>query len=146
MNRYLNKALRRLVQTRAASLCEYCLLSERDAHYGHQVDHIISLKHGGGNEADNLAYVCAWCNRYKGSDVGSIHWPSRQFVRFFNPRLDRWTDHFRLEGALIQPLTEIGAVTARLLNLNHSDRLEERQLLIDADKYPAPAAKSRLNN
>lgn len=38
--------LRRLVSDRAAHLCEYCLYPEGDG-LGFQVDHIISVKHGG---------------------------------------------------------------------------------------------------
>jgi 5-methylcytosine-specific restriction endonuclease McrA len=43
---YINAELRRLVSDRAAHLCEYCLYPEGDG-LGFQVDHIISLKHGG---------------------------------------------------------------------------------------------------
>ena len=68
--------------------------------YGCEVDHIISLKHGGSSEPNNLAYACALCNRAKGSDVGSIS-TSGEFTRFFNPRTDQWAEHFRLDA---QPL------------------------------------------
>ena len=117
----------RLIQTvadRAKQLCEYCLIAEADTFYGCEVDHIISLKHGGSTEADNLAYACALCNRAKGSDVGSIA-TSGEFTRFFNPRTDVWSEHFRLEGATIRPLTPIGEVTARIFGLNESARLHE---------------------
>jgi len=43
-----------------------------------------------------------------------------------------WNDHFKLLDAQILPLTSIGRVTAQLLQLNHPDRLEERELLIAA--------------
>ncbi len=72
MSSYINAVLRRLVAIRANSLCEYCLIHEEDAFFGCEVDHIISEKHGGQTEADNLAYACAFCNRAKGSDIGSI--------------------------------------------------------------------------
>ena len=57
---------------------------------------------------------CVFCNQAKGSDIGSIHWESGQFVRFFNPRTDRWVDHFKLAGYHIEGITAIGAVTADL--------------------------------
>jgi hypothetical protein len=47
----------------------------------------------------------------------------------FNPRLDRWSDHFRLEGAVIEPLTDEGAATSRLLRLNTVERVAERRAL-----------------
>ena len=37
--------------------------------------------------------------------------PSGEIVRLFNPRRDRWRDHFRIDGQLIEPLTRVGAVT-----------------------------------
>ncbi|WP_228061189.1 HNH endonuclease [[Phormidium] sp. LEGE 05292] len=39
--------LRQLVAKRADYLCEYCLIAEEDTFLGCQVDHIISVKHGG---------------------------------------------------------------------------------------------------
>ena len=61
-------------------------------------------------------------------------------MRLFNPRNDRWSEHFKLEVTRIVPRTEVGEVTVRLLALNHPDRLAEREVLIDAGTYPAPHA------
>ena len=115
MARWISAELRRTIADRAKQLCEYCLIAEEDTFYGCEVDHIISLKHSGSSEPNNLAYACALCNRAKGSDVGSIA-TSGEFTRFFNPRADRWAEHFGLEGATIQPLTPIGEVTAGILS------------------------------
>ena len=73
MNHYVSEALRRLVRTRAENLCEYCLIDSADTFFGGEVDHIVSVKHGGATEAENLAYTCQPCNRNKGSDLGSIY-------------------------------------------------------------------------
>jgi len=139
---YINVELRKLVTSRAERLCEYCLIHEDDTFYGCQVDHIISEKHGGLTIAENLAYACTFCNRYKGSDVGSIVLPTSEFSRFFNPRLDRWGEHFALDGVMIVALTDIGNVTAKILDFNNADRLLERQTLQTMGRYPsAPALK-----
>lgn len=105
---------------------------------------IISEKHGGPTEAQNLALACTFCNRYKGSDIGSIVWSTNTFVRFFNPRTDHWADHFVLNGITITALTDIGEVTARILEFNNNDRLLERQNLQAVDRYPSAAARSRM--
>ena len=84
MSSYISAALRRLVAGRADYLCEYCLIHEEDAFFGCEVDHIISEKHGGPTEAENLAYACAFCNRAKGSGIGSIVRPPGSFSRFFS--------------------------------------------------------------
>jgi hypothetical protein len=124
--------VRQTVADRAKQLCEYCLIAEADTFYGCEVDHIISIKHGGSTAPDNLAYACALCNRAKGSDVGSIS-TAGEFTRFFNPRTDRWSEHFRLEG--VQSIGPIGEVTARIFGFNDSARLHEREELIRFGKY-----------
>jgi len=142
---YIIKELKQLVTKRADCLCEYCLISEEDSG-GCQFDHIISLKHGGETIAENLAYFCLYCNLNKGTDLGSIIWRTGELVRFFNPRRDKWSENFRLEDATIQPLTDIGEVTERIFQFNYSDRLLERQLLINVNRYPSPSALQRINN
>jgi len=144
MSSYVSAALRRLVAMRADSLCEYCLVHEDDTVFGCEVDHIISEKHGGATEAENLAYACAFCNRAKGSDIGSIVPGTGRFVRFFNPRTDRWAEHFTLDGVTIVVRSEIGEVTARILDFNNSDRLLERQTIQAVGRYPSAAAVARM--
>jgi len=144
MSSYINTALRRLVAVRAEALCEYCLIHEDDAFFGCEVDHIISEKHDGPTEANNLAYACAFCNRAKGSDVGSIVQRTGAFVRFFNPRIDLWAEHFVLDGVKIVALSDIGEVTTRILDFNNEERLFERQTLHAIGRYPSAAAVERM--
>jgi len=132
----VDDALRRFVTERASYRCEYCLLHEEDAYSPHQIDHIISRKHGGPSEADNLAYACLRCNAWKGSDLGSLQETTGRLIPLFHPRTQRWLDHFRLAGAFIEPLTEEGIVTGRLLKLNLHKRVIERKLLISLGRYP----------
>ena len=124
---HVSAELRRLVVTRADGLCEYCLIAEEDTFYGCQVDHIISEKHGGPTQGDNLSYACVFCNQAKGSDVGSIHWQSGAFLRFFNPRIDRWADHFELRENCVFGMTPVGRATVRLLNMNAPRRVDLRR-------------------
>jgi hypothetical protein len=128
--------LRTEVSRRAGERCEYCLIHEDDAGFPHQVDHIVSRKHGGSSIPDNLAYACVICNRHKGSDVASIEPLSGDVIRLFDPRHDRWADHFWLDGARIEPISSIGSVTARLLQLNAPERISERRLLQSVGHYP----------
>ena len=139
MTSYVSASLRREVATRADGVCEYCLIHESDTYLGGQVDHVVSEKHGGATDSGNLAYACTCCNRAKGSDVGSIA-ASGEFTRFFNPRADRWRDHFQLRGVIIEPQTSIGEVTARVLGINESERIMERRLLQRLGRYPPPQA------
>lgn len=142
---YISQELRRIVAKRADFLCEYCLISESDRSSRYQVEHIISLKHGGSTTEDNLAYSCVFCNLNKGTDLGSIVWRTGELVRFFNPRRDFWGEHFRLDDNAIQPLTDIGEVTARILDFNNDERILERQELIAVGRYPSASALRRIN-
>lgn len=142
---YLSQDLRRQVAARANNLCEYCLIHENDTAFGCAIDHIISLKHGGTSDIDNLAYACVFCNRFKGSDIGSLVWETQELTRFYHPRRDYWGEHFQLTDAVLAPRTSIGKVTARILGFNDGDRLIERQLLIAQKKYPHPAALNRMS-
>ena len=142
---YINAELRRLVADRAEHICEYCLVSEVDRSSGCQVDHIISVKHGGATTADNLYYACIFCNLQKGTDLGSINWQTGEIVLFFHPRRDFWGEHFQLDEAVIQYQTEIGEVTARILDFNGNERLVERQALIASGQYPSASALKQIN-
>ena len=145
MSSYLSESFRRLVADRAGRLCEYCLIHEDDAFFGCEVDHIISLKHGGATHDDNLAFARLPCNRHKGTDIGSILPDTGEFIRFFNPRHDKWFHHFRLEGSLIMPITDIGIVTVSILRYNAGERLLEREALIAVGRYPIESAKAHIH-
>lgn len=146
MSRYISTEMRQLVATRADFICEYCLIAEEDTYFGCEVDHIISRKHGGSSEESNLAYACAFCNRHKGTDIGSISKADGTFTRFFNPRTDRWSEHFRLNEYLIEPRTNIGEVTAHIFEFNTGERILERQALRAVNRYPNEAARIRIES
>lgn len=144
---YIGADLRRLVVLRAERLCEYCLIHEEDTFYGCEVDHIVSEKHGGPTREDNLAYACLFCNRNKGSDIASLEPGTDRLVRLFNPRMDRWVEHFILneDGITISPRTPTGEATVRLLGFNEGDRLVERRALRQVGRFPTAAALRRLS-
>ncbi len=144
MTSYVAADLRRFVPSRANYLCEYFLIHEDDTFLGCQVDHIIAEKHGGPTDADNLGYACAFCNRAKGTDIGSIAPSTGEFTRFFNPRTDHWADHFALSGVMIEPQKEIGETTARILGFNEPERILEREAIRNIGRYPPDEAIERL--
>lgn len=145
MSRYIAEAQREVVCTRALFVCEYCLIHEEDSYFSHEIDHIISLKHGGETQVDNLAYSCIACNRNKGSDIASILFDPERYVRFYHPRRDSWVNHFQLVGSVIEPLTDIGKATLQILDFNHMDRVLERQSLMAIDRYLHPGAKQLIS-
>lgn len=108
--------LQEFVMQRADFRCKYCLLHQADEPvYSYEIDHVIAEKHFGQTVADNLAYACFYCSRFKGSDIASIDPLSDQITPLFNPRIQLWHEHFLWDGPIIIPLTGIARTTARLL-------------------------------
>ena len=87
-----------------------------------------------------MALACVFCNRHKGSDIASVVPGTDRIVRFFNPRTDRWNEHFQLNGVIFEHLTEIGEATIRILKINHNDQILEREVLNQRNRYPNRAA------
>lgn len=81
--------------------------------------------------------MCCATNK-KGSDLASLD-PAKKLTPLYHPRQDCWSEHFQLNGAEFIPLTPIGRVTLRLLQLNRSDRIKERKLLIEAEMFNMPS-------
>ena len=120
------------------------MVHDSDVYHGCEVDHVISVKHGGLTAPENLAYACFHCNRHKGTDLGSIGPRTGKLVGCFNPRSDRWKQHFYLNEGRIEALTEVGEVTIRMLEVNHPERLAFRRLLIEVGRYLTVEALARI--
>lgn len=128
----ISQSLRHFIRDRARQRCEYCLYPEALSYFAFEIEHIISEKHGGVTAPDNLALACPFCNRFKGTDLGSLDPETGQLTPFFNPRLQKWTEHFRIEDGYIIPFTPEGRVTVLIFQFNHPDRLIERRRLLSS--------------
>lgn len=136
----MNARQAEFVRRRAARACEYCRLPEA-LHPGvFEFDHVRSRKHRGKDVLANRAYACLRCNRLKGSDVAGLEDRGSEvdLVRLFNPRTDRWLDHFHLADGRIVGKTAIGRVTASLLKMNTRKRILLRKLWAIAGLFPPP--------
>jgi hypothetical protein len=126
----MENALRSLVRRRAGEVCEYCRLPQAASRIVRfHIEHIIARQHAGQTEPENLALACSYCNFHKGPNIAAIDPDSGQLVPLFNPRRDRWTDHFAWEGTLVVGRTEIGRATVDLLAMNDWQRVELRENL-----------------
>ena len=129
---HVSAALRREVHDRASGCCEYCRVPESFDLFSFQIDHIYAEKHGGLTVSENLALACVECNQWKGTDLASIDPTDSTIVRLYHPREDSWRDHFCWREVLIEPLTNVGRVTGRLLRFNTPARIQERLRLVKA--------------
>ena len=129
MTTYIPAELRRLVIDQANNCCEYCLMPQLFSAAVHQIDHIISEKHGGETTADNLALSCMICNLRKGSDIGSLHPVTSDLCALFHPRTMIWTENFKLESDEIIGLNFVGETTSNFMKFNIPTRVSERAAL-----------------
>jgi hypothetical protein len=129
----VDAALREAVKVRARNRCEYCRVRQEHVPYTRlQVEHIRPKKHGGDDTLANLALACDRCNFSKGPNLSGVDSETGSIVVLFNPREQRWEDHFAHRGPLIEGCTPTGRATVAVLNMNESHRVQLREELIRA--------------
>ena len=133
---YVSVELRRLVIERAKGCCEYCRISQEDSDSTFHVEHIIAVSHGGKTIAENLALSCIRCNLFKGSNIAAADPATDEPTFLFHPCRHLWEDHFRIAGTVFEPLSPEGRATVFILRLNDPDRVDEREVLIELNRYP----------
>jgi hypothetical protein len=102
------------------------------------LDHIVPVALGGEHDRNNLAAACYRCNEFKGSKTHALDTASGEVVRLYNPRTQRWHDHFAWAngGSHIIGLTPTGRATVVALRLNNEYLVEARLLWIARDWHP----------
>jgi len=117
------------VAAEALHRCGYCLTAQRISGAQMHVEHIVPLSYGGTSDEENLWLVCAWCNSYKGDRIHALDLVTEEEVSLFNPRTQRWSDHFRWsdDGIQIIGLTPTGRATVLALRLNNEFILPARR-------------------
>lgn len=132
----LSTKTKKQVKERAKNRCEYCRLHENDTYLTFQIEHIISQKHGGGNELENLAYACPHCNQFKGTDLTTFLESYEDIVPLFHPRKQDWFEFFEVDAGEIIPKNRIASATIKLLKLNTSEKVIIRRILMQSGRYP----------
>ena len=123
----MDETLRQFVRQRAGNRCEYCRIPQHALPWAaFHIEHIAARQHGGTDDAENLALACRRCNGYKGPNLASIDPDTGLVTRLFNPRVDKWHDHFFIQDHIIEGCTHVGRSTVKLLNMNDPDRIQVR--------------------
>jgi 5-methylcytosine-specific restriction endonuclease McrA len=124
----MSPEVRAFVRERAEDRCEYCHLHQDDSPLATlHVEHIIPKSHGGRDDVENLGLACIDCNLNKGPNLTGIDPRTNRITPLFNPRLQRWEDHFEWKGVHVAGKTSVGRTTVRVLKLNSEDQLALRQ-------------------
>ena len=125
------------VARRAGHCCEYCRAPEAAFNLPFEVEHIRPKSQGGESDVSNLALGCRSCNQFKSDSTTGIDVPSGEVVRLFNPRIDRWEDHFVVNvDGMIAARTPTGRVTTERLRMNSPRQIAARRLWIVLKMFP----------
>lgn len=92
----------------------------------------------GSDELENLCLACELCNQYKWTKTEFNDPQTGQSIALFNPRQQRWSDHFQWskDGTEITGLTACGRATVAALQLNNSLAVVVRQNWVRAGWHP----------
>ena len=135
---YVSDEVRQRVRQAAGDRCGYCLSHQRYLLGPLEIEHIVPQARGGGDDEANLWLACPRCNRYKGTQIEALDLATGNLQPLFNPRTQRWHDHFQwdAEGVVILGLTSIGRATIEALHLNHEHALAVRRNWVAAGWHP----------
>ncbi len=134
----LPKRIVKLVWERARGYCEYCLASAIFSSGTYPCDHVIPFSKGGTSELHNLVLSCGYCNGHKHDKTHHFDPMTLQVTRIFNPRQDKWQEHFEWNNdkTIILGITDIGRTTIDLLKINSENKIFSRWVLHQAGLHP----------
>jgi hypothetical protein len=135
---FISEEVRQRIREAAGDRCGYCLSAQEYVWGTLEIEHIIPRALGGSDEELNLWLSCGMCNRHKGPQVEGLDPESGQPASLFNPRTQKWSEHFRWDAAGIQiiGLTAIGRATVAALKLNNELALIVRRNWVQAGWHP----------
>jgi hypothetical protein len=135
---HITAAQRRIVTERALDYCEYCLSQSRFSMQSFSIEHIIPVDKGGRSELENLALSCQGCNSHKYTKTEGYDPVGNQNAPLFNPRQQKWYDHFVWNDDFTQiiGITPTGRATVTALHLNREGLINLRRILYKAKKHP----------
>ena len=123
----ISPSLREEVVLRAGNRCEYCGLSQLGQEAVFHIDHVVPRAAGGPTVTGNLALACVSCSLRKWAKQTGPDPDTGEEVPLFNPRTQRWKEHFRWDGERVVPLTPTGRATVASLALNRPMIIAIRQ-------------------
>lgn len=139
MSNYVPADIASRVRATARERCGYCLSPQWLVMARLEIEHIIPTSRGGSDGEMNLWLSCPLCNRFKSDRT---EWPDSltgQAVPLFNPRTQRWSDHFQWtsDGLRILGKTPTGRATVALLHLaDDPDAIVVRSYWVEAGWHP----------
>ena len=122
----------------AGDRCGYCLSHQRVVLGWLEIEHINPRSKGGSNDENNLWLSGRLCNGFKGTQTEGIDPVTRKRFLLFNPRRQRWSEHFAWsrDGTKIIGTTPCGRATVIALQLNNVIAVMVRTQWVAAGWHP----------
>ena len=120
MATYLSDELRAHIDEADRRRCCYCLTAEINSGIRLTYDHILPVSKGGFTSFENVCLACSACNEFKAGATEAVDPVTGEGVRLFNPRTQRWSDHFSwsADTTRIESTTPVGRATIIALRMN----------------------------
>lgn len=102
------------------------------------IDHIQPQSQGGLTRFENLCLACSACNRFKSDMTGALDPARQETVPLFNPRSQRWADHFAwsADKTEIEGITATGRATVMALKMNRPTIVFARKRWVQVGWHP----------
>jgi hypothetical protein len=135
---YIPEDVRARVRSQAGERCGYCLSPQRLVLGLLEIEHLIPSARGGSDEEENLWLGCRLCNGYKGAHTDALDPVTGTRVPLFNPRRQRWSEHFSWseDGTRVLGRTPCGRATVIALQLNNWIAVMVRTQWVAAGWHP----------
>jgi hypothetical protein len=134
----LSKEQRKTVFIRANHNCEYCKTPEQYSGLALEIDHIKPQSANGTDSLDNICAACRTCNKYKHDFLTGIDPETDQEQSLYNPRSEKWSDHFLWSdnGIYILGKSSTGRATIARLEMNNRLVITAREMWRKAGWIP----------
>jgi len=129
---------REIIAERAGDRCEYCRSPADFATQSFSTEHIVPVSQDGETALDNLALACPGRNSHKYNKTEVPDPVDGTVVPLYNPRKQRWRDHFRWneDFTCIIGLTATGRATVSALQMNRPGVVNLRRALFAIGVHP----------
>lgn len=134
----LSLQTKNLIFESSNGLCEYCHSQAEYSFAAYSIEMVVPKSKEGQMETRNLAFVCQGCSNHKYRKTEGFDSVTNETVKFFNPRIDVWKEHFAWneDTSLLVGLTAKGRATIKELKMNRPTLIELRAILVRLGKHP----------
>jgi HNH endonuclease len=135
---YVSEEVRDRVRAAVRDCSGYCLSPQHLVLGWLEIEHIIPTARGGSDDEENVWLACRFCNTFKGDQTHGVNPATGRRVRLFNPRRQKWSDHFSwsADGTEVMGKTPCGEATVVALQLNNPLAVVVRSHWVKAGWHP----------